>query len=382
MLRNREVFIVIAALGAGGAERVAAWLAEHLVATGARVTIVAFDRPDDAIYHAFSSELRFVRLGIAAKRKTGLVPPVVRRMAALRRLVADRRPDLVVSMLTKINVVTLCATLGMAVPVVACERNNPARQPAHWLWKAVLGGAYRRATAIVCQTRASIACIPPASRKRVRVIPNPVLPAIEEARQPAPMTIAGVGRLEAQKGFDLLIDAFAAVAPTHPGWTLDIWGTGPDEAALRTRCDARDIADRVSFRGLSERPGGWIAETGVFVLSSRYEGFPNVLGEAMAAGLPVIAADCDFGPRELVRDGADGLLVAAEDSAALAGALDRLLDDAALRARLSAVAPRVATRFAPQRVAAEWDSLLGGLLHLGKNEASTPSARATAHRPH
>lgn len=361
-LRNREIFIVIAALGAGGAERVTAWLAEHLLGAGARVTIVAFDRPGEPVYHAFSDRLRFVRLGIAAKRGRGIVPPVLRRIAALRRAVADGRPELIVSLLTKINAVTLCATLGMSVPVVACERNNPARQPAHWLWKAVLRRAYRRAAAIVCQTRASVACIPPDSRARVVVIPNPVLAAEAAADRERPRTIAGVGRLEAQKGFDLLIDAFAAVAGRHPGWRLDIWGSGPDEAALRARAKALGIAERVAFRGLSDRPGGWIAETGLFVLASRYEGFPNVLGEAMAAGLPVIATDCDFGPRELVDDGVDGLLVANEDSAALACALDRLLGDDALRRRLAAQAPRVAATFAPPRIAGEWDRLLAGLV--------------------
>jgi len=361
-LRNREIFIVIAALGAGGAERIAAWLAEHLLSVGARVTIVAFDRPDEPVYHAFSDRLRFVRLGIAAKGGRGIVPPVLRRIAALRRVIAEGRPDLIVSLLTKINVMTLCATLGMTIPVVACERNNPRRQPAHWLWKAVLRRAYRRAAAIVCQTRASIACIPPDSRDRVVVIPNPVLPAEAVAEREGQRTITGVGRLEAQKGFDLLIDAFAAVAGRHPGWTLDIWGSGPDEAALRSRAKALGIADRVAFRGLSDRPGGWIAESGVFVLSSRYEGFPNVLGEAMAAGLPVIATDCDFGPRELIEDGVDGLLVANEDSAALANALDRLLGDAALRRALATRAPRVASAFAPSRIAGEWERLFAGVL--------------------
>src|SRR3546814_13815984 len=96
----------------------------HLLHAGARVTIVAFDRPDEPVYHAFSDRLRFVRLGIAAKRGSGIVPPVLRRIAALRRAVAAGRPDLTVRLLPKINAVWLRGTLGMGVPVVAWRRQG------------------------------------------------------------------------------------------------------------------------------------------------------------------------------------------------------------------------------------------------------------------
>jgi glycosyltransferase involved in cell wall biosynthesis len=100
----------------------------------------------------------------------------------------------------------------------------------------------------------------------------------------------------------------------------------------------------------------------VFVLSSRYEGFPNALGEAMAAGLPVAAFDCAFGPREMVRNEVDGLLVPDEDVGALAAALDRLMADPALRARLGNAAREASARFAPEKIIAQWDALTAGIL--------------------
>ncbi|WNO54196.1 glycosyltransferase family 4 protein [Stakelama saccharophila] len=359
----RRICFVIAALGAGGAERIVSWLAEHWIAGGAEVTVIAFDHADEPVFHDFPERARFIRLGIAARGDGRMTPAPLRRIAALRTTLKAVAPDLVVSFLTKVNMLTLCASIRLPARVVVAERNNPRRQPAHWLWKVVLHRAYARADAIVCQTASSVVCIPPRYRDRVRVIANPVAPygAARTAKR-AGRTVVGVGRLEYQKGFDLLIDAFALVAGRHPDWQLDLWGAGPCEAGLQERAAGHGLADRVAFRGVSRRPGGWIAETGIFVLASRYEGFPNVLGEAMAAGLPVIAADCDFGPSELVTDGVDGLLVGCENVEALADALARMMAEPGLRNRLAAAAPGVAERFAPERIAAEWDMMVAATL--------------------
>lgn len=360
-LRGRRICIVLAGLGAGGAERVVAWLAELWAGRECEVTIVTFDEPTDPIYHRFPANVRLVRLGIDVRRQAGqIVPPVLRRVLALRRTVRALKPDLVVSFLTKINTLALAATIGMGIPVIVSERNNPQRQPAHWLWSAALRLLCRRATAIVCQTDASTVCIPAASRSRVHVIPNPVaMPAVTRRNEPAfAKRIVGVGRLERQKGFDLLISAFAKVVGDYPEWQLDIWGTGPDLAKLQSLAQTLGVSGDVHFRGLSAVPGGWLAEADVFVLSSRFEGFPNVLGEAMSAGLPVVAVDCDFGPAEMVEDGVNGLLVPVEDVDALASAISRILGDVDLRRRVAAAAPEVSRTFSPERVDRAWLDLV------------------------
>jgi len=359
-LKDRHFCIVTSALGAGGAERVIAWLATDWLEHGATVTIVSFDGPGDPIYHDFPAQARLVRLGIQAPRgPRRIVPLPLRRVIALRKTLAALAPDAAIGFLTKINVLVLAATVGSRIPLIVCERNNPLRQPAHPLWKLALRGLYGRATAIVCQTQASIACIPERVRDRVTVIPNPVSP-VGSARPGirTPLRVAAVGRLEPQKGFDLLIDAFADVAGRHPDWSLDLWGSGHREEALRLQVSQLGLADRVRLRGVSARPSSWIEEVDLFVLSSRYEGFPNVLGEAMAAGLPVIATDCDYGSADLVDHDANGLLIPNEDPAALATALDRMMGDHELRERLASKAPDVAMRFAPERIAGIWRNLL------------------------
>ena len=363
-LDGERICFVIAGLGAGGAEKVVAWLADSFAKAGAKVSIVAFDGEDDPVYHHLPDGVETCRLGIASGSGAGsIVPPVLRRVMALRKTLKRLSPDITISFLTKINTLTLAASLGLETKVIVAERNNPQMQRAHWVWPKALRVLYRRADAIICQTAASRVCIPSQYRDRIRVIPNPVQ-AMAKATQPSsrPHRIAAVGRLERQKGFDTLLDAFGMVAEEFPGYELDIWGTGPERDALTAQADQVGIARRVNLRGLSTRPGGWIEDTGVFVLSSRFEGFPNVLGEAMAAGLPVVATQCDFGPSELVQDGETGLLVPPEDPAAMAAALRKILGDDDLRNRLAKNAPEVTRRFSPEMVEANWREAVVDLL--------------------
>ena len=140
-----------------------------------------------------------------------------------------------------------------------------------------------------------------------------------------------------------------------------IWGDGELRGELEALRDRLGLADRVQLPGVTERPGQWVDDASLFVLSSRYESFGNVVTEAMAAGLPVLVTDCPWGPGEIVRHDVDGWLVPPEDVAALAKGLDLLMGDDALRARLAAAALRNVRRFGRERVMALWDELVEGL---------------------
>jgi glycosyltransferase involved in cell wall biosynthesis len=344
-----HIAIVLAGLSAGGAERVIAQLAGQWHGVARRVTVIAFDSPDEPIYHPLPSGVRVHRLAVGGRGpKT-----ILRRVSALRTFLTRERPDILVSFLTKINVIALVASIGTQVPVVVAERNNPEQQNAHWIWNAALRVLYGRAAAIVCQTAGSMRCIPQAYRGRTVVIPNPVTAYPVQPVGTGSMRLTAVGRLTPQKGFDLLIDAFSLVAPHHPEWILDIWGEGSDRKALERRAASLGLAEKVCFRGVSAEPGGWIRDSTAFVLSSRFEGFPNVLSEAMAAGLPVVATRCDFGPEEIVVDQVTGLLVA-PSVAALASGLDRILGQPNLRAQLGTAARSIEADFSIDAVTALW----------------------------
>jgi glycosyltransferase involved in cell wall biosynthesis len=160
-----------------------------------------------------------------------------------------------------------------------------------------------------------------------------------------------------------------------------IWGEGDQRAPLEAMRDRLGLTDRVALPGLTERPGQWVDDAALFVLSSRFESFGNVVTEAMAAGLPVIVTDCPWGPGEIVRHGVDGWLVPPEDVAALAEGLDLLMADDELRARLAEAARRNVRRFDRETVMKMWDDLLGSLRPDRPEQAAAGAMRPRSETP-
>ncbi|MBX6769673.1 MAG: glycosyltransferase, partial [Actinomadura rubrobrunea] len=189
--------------------------------------------------------------------------------------------------------------------------------------------------------------------------------------------VASVGRLATEKGVDLLLEAWARVASRQPGWLLRVYGSGPQEDELRRQAASLpEIATSVEFRGVVADVETALADSSIFVLPSRAEGFPMSVLEAMAYGLPTVAFDCAPGVRALVADGRDGLLVPPGDTAALAAALERLIEDDALRRAMGARARASVARYRPDVVLDRWERLFTRL-HRGESAVSEPNADET-----
>jgi glycosyltransferase involved in cell wall biosynthesis len=357
-----RIALVISSLGAGGAERVMITLANHWAASGRAVTLLTFAPPGSRPYYAVDPRVSLRELDVvASSRRWRSLHQSLRRIFVLRREIRAIQPDVVISFLAKINIVTVLATRGLDVGVIVSERNNPLRQVVNPVWRRLRLRLYGLADRLVTPSRGVLASLPAAVSARGRVIPNPVDLPEPSPRRADGRTLVAVGRLDEQKGFDLLLPAFARIAGDHPDWRLVIWGEGDLRAPLEALRDRLGLADRVQMPGVTERPGQWIDDAALFVLSSRYESFGNVVTEAMAAGLPVIVTDCPWGPGEIVRHGVDGWLVPPEDVAALAEGLDLLMGDDALRAGLADAALRSVRRFGRARVMALWDELVDEL---------------------
>lgn len=185
----------------------------------------------------------------------------------------------------------------------------------------------------------------------------PAPASIAPQTSPTAPLLLGIGRLEARKGFDRLIDAFAQVVAAGRDARLVILGEGPMRGALEAQVRQLGLGDRIELPGFTPDPLSWMARATAYVLSSRNEGLPGTILEAMACGAPVIATDCPSGPREMLQDGEVGLLVPVDDPPALREAMLRVLDDPGLRQRLSRAGLLRIRAFEPARITAQWDAL-------------------------
>jgi glycosyltransferase involved in cell wall biosynthesis len=358
-----RVALVIPTMGGGGAERVMATLANAWVADGAAVTLITLARSHGDKYPLHAAVQR-VGLDVAAPSPHALVAlrSNVLRLRALRHALRAARPDVIVSFTTTTNLMVVLAVTGWRVPVIVSERVFVAAHPPRAPWRLLYRVLCRRAAAVVAQTRRGADDLEARLQRPVEVIPNPVreLPlagAPRTPRGPGRIVLAS-GRLEAQKGFDILIGAWATLAATHPHWRLRITGEGSMRAALNEQIDRLGLGASVELAGFDDDLAGAMREADIFVLSSRFEGMPNVLLEAMSLGLACVSTDCETGPREIIEHGSNGWLVPVADAPALAAALGTLMHDEALRRRLGARAIEVRHTHSLASVFACWQSLV------------------------
>ncbi|HSD38409.1 MAG TPA: glycosyltransferase [Rhodocyclaceae bacterium] len=367
-----RILVVIPTVFGGGAEQVAAILSREWHAAH-EVQVLAWQQAGEAL--DFGVPVCFAGLGV----QSGLLRKVwniVSRVRCVSRQMRQFRPDAVMAFMDEAGMpcVMAAALSGRLSRLVVSVHHNPQWIP---LWRRVLLGVfYRFPGAVVAVSegvRNELACALHLPRERLRHIPNPLVlgAAIDDADSLNVATalasrrrdgyLLAVGRLDRYtKGLEELIAAYAALPVPRPG--LVVVGEGADRHAIEEDIARRGLADEVVLTGWVKDPRPFYRRASVFVLASRYEGWSNVLMEAMGEGCLVVATRCPYGPPEILGEELAHCLVAPGDVAALAQGIQSTLNlDPAKRELLSSALRARVQQFAVDRVAAQWIDLAQSL---------------------
>ncbi len=362
MAETRDIFIVCNNVEElGGLQRWAHHIARLFAERGHRVHLVGVTREDQA--HDYGQDPPYAITVLHERRPPGRRGHLsrLRHRAAVRRgaarlsaLFRTARPGGVViaAQVWAMEWVARADTAGM--PVIGMSHESYAATRGSSRYERVKRH-FAGADLLLALTGADADAWAFDDMSNAAAMPNPVHVT---PGSPSPRTepvVVRLGRLSFEKGQDMLLEAWAEVAARHPSWRLRLYGTGPEEDALRRRATELGLDASVEFPGATSDLEGALTGASVFALSSREEGFPMSIIEAMAYGLPTVAFDCAPGVRELLTDGHDGLIVTPGNTVEFAAALDRLMDDARLRDSLGEAARVSVRRFAPDAILDRWE---------------------------
>ena len=405
-----DLWLVLPHLGAGGAQKVALIAARHFAAQGLKVKLVTLI-PGHPVAHALPDGIPLLELGAPTHRSwwarggrfalaqldklirlffqlqlrwfegwfqtcvhpegrglamrlfhVGTEATAGLRLRQLRQEFRRQRPHRVLALLTRTNITCCSAAWDLPIHLVVSERNDPSLQLLPEVWQRLRPLAYRRADVVTANTAGVLTALESMGAwERLALLPNPLpgapAPALGRGTSNATGFIS-VARLVPQKGLDVLVDALPRLSGAAAAWPVTLVGDGPERDRLQAQAKDLGVSDQLRCLGFRSDPERFLAEAAVFVLPSRFEGMPNALLEAMAAGLAVIVTDASPGPLEVVEPGVSGLVVPSDDPVALAAAMESLASDPDRCRRMGdAARARIAALDWPQ-LEALWRSIL------------------------
>lgn len=328
-----KVDFYISSLSSGGAEHVLTNLAANFAEHGEDVSVTSYEKRPQ--FYSVADGVKLNKVNYNAK---GKFLEWIYDFHATCRYLDQRKADVAISFLSRCNFMLILAGLMSRTKVIVCDRNNLLRKYPKYVFQ-ITCFLYRFADTICVQTNEMKSFYPAYLQKKIVVLENP-LDFDEMGKQCVGQdiekenTVISVGRLEKQKDFVTLIKSYKAVAEKHPSWKLKIFGQGNRREELQNLIRKENLEENVKLCGVTHTPFLEMKKAKVFVLSSFYEGFPNVLCEAMHAGLPCISTRCECGPSELIDDGRSGFLVPIGNVDVLSEKIMALIEDENLRNEL------------------------------------------------
>ncbi len=373
----RIVYIIKYIAQLGGLDRVMSYKMNYLAQHGHEVYLITYEQGshpisfplDDRIEHTDVDVRFFTRHG------GGLIKRVRQyfemRKTFKKRICAKVKeidPDVIVTLTDSYTLLDILMKIpGRAYRVIEShvERNSfqkrfdfkgkPVLYQAASLFDRYITRQIKRANCLVTLTQHDADAWP--ELKFVKVIANPLSYVPETCSTLGNKQIISVGRLEWQKGYDLLLEVWKKVHTVHPDWTLSVFGDGFHRESLEKKTREYGLEGSLKWEHATPHIFDRYLESSLYVMSSRYEGFGLVLTEAMSCGVPCISFNCPFGPSDIIKDGEDGLLVPANDVQRMADSICRLIEDEPLRKSMGEKALHNVQRYAPQNIMQHWEVL-------------------------
>jgi N-acetylgalactosamine-N,N'-diacetylbacillosaminyl-diphospho-undecaprenol 4-alpha-N-acetylgalactosaminyltransferase len=373
-MRKEQLIFLIPSLAGGGAERVASTLLPYL----ARHFDLTLALLEDRRSYPVPTDIRVVTLSGSLGSQAAHVIRIPYHILALARLVRKYKARVVLSFIEQANIINIMASYITGHQAVISQRTNPRQQ---YDGKGLLGKVISQTSARVYPKADRIIAVSNGIKeiivsdykldvRRIKVIPNPVdmVSVAKKSKKEPSIALPGdyllhVGRLNMKtKAHDILLNAFKKLQHSfHPYLKLILVGDGPDKRQIEATIKDLDLSKSVILAGWQDNVYPFMARAKALVLCSRYEGWPNVLVEAMACGCPVIATDCPTGPREILGNNKYGLLVPVDDPEALAHSVEKLLTDKSCRIHFQAQSRLRAQDFDLEQIGPKYVRLLQSL---------------------
>ena len=395
---KKHIAMYIGSLQKGGAERVMTNLADFFFEQGYRVTFVTTYLADneyevkhaawkrvpagapgaelvadldenpawvdphggekDGIERVFSALLKVEQKGRAYNLRM--------RHKKLQDIWKNLHPDLILSFIGKNNIMALSTAGGEKIPVVVSVRSDPDREYASLSMKSSMLALFGRAAGVVVQSQGAKEKFPGYIQKKCTILPNAINPSFIRKRYigEREKKIVMVARLDANKNQAMVLEAFKEILEKgHKDYSLVFYGDGPDRIKLQNMAVKLGIDKNVEFKGSVQHVAEHIEKATMFILASKQEGMPNSLIEAMSLGLPCISTDCPCGgPRDLITDGENGILIPVDDRAALVSAMEKLITDKDFAEKIGTEAVKIQEKCSPEVTNQKWKEYFDSLM--------------------
>ena len=349
-----NIVFTISQLSGGGAERVVSLLSGCFVEKGNTVTIITF--LDKERVYPLNEKVRLEELKCSSERFIGTISQI----RALRKKIKNIRPDVIISFLPVVNMITLVADLGLNSKVIVSERNAPYQNPRKKVVRVMRDFLYHLSDGFVFQTMDARDYFGKYAIERGTVIANPLTGTLPEPykgiRKKKFVTAV---RLDPQKNLEMLIDAFSRFEKLYPDYTLEIYGEGSQRSYLENKCKEMNVENKVVLKGFSKNLHENILDASAFIMSSNYEGMSNSLLEALALGVPVISTDHPIGgARMFIKNGNNGILTKVGDTDEMFNALLFAANNPEKMQAMADEAIRIRQQISVEKIVSQWMSYI------------------------